>query len=172
MSSALPYGFIGFTRKGGRRTKPEGELQKAWVSSPSLAGGAASAQALVQLWPHGGPAPLLPPWCWGASGSQAAATATGPPSSTELGWPRGALVPAHRACGSGPVQPAEAEGPSLPLVFPHDCSFEFRASGRDIQAPSRLHMLSLDSRISPDLTICPLLACILHKVYIHFHQHL
>lgn len=81
-----------------------------------------------------------------------------------------------RACTQSlrewPSAACRAEGPSLPLVFPHGCSFEFRASGRDIQAPSRLHMLSLDSRISPDLKICPLLAFILHKVYIHFLQHL
>lgn len=52
--------FISF--KGGRRTKPEAAPQKPWMSSPSLAGGDASAPGsgltLALQWPCPAPASL------------------------------------------------------------------------------------------------------------------
>lgn len=128
-------------------------------------------QALAWPWPYNGPALLLPPWgwreleLWEQQHLQRASFL-----SRNSGWPlkRAFLLAegAHRK--QGPGLPATQSPSHAPQCFLMAAGLGFRPQ-QDTQVPCRLFMLSLESRISPNLKICFLLAFSLHKIYICFY---
>lgn len=144
-----------------------------------LAGGNApvpvSGLIMALLWPCPSPASVG----LEGAGARGAAALAEPPSSTGI-WvspqpPRRAFLLAEGA--------HRKRGPALPTMrelraSSHALQWFLMAAGvglrpqQDAQVPSRLFMLSLDSRISPGHKSCFLLAFSWHKIYICFYYYI